>query len=203
MQDQLILASQSPRRIQLLQQIGLEFRVQPSEIVEVISPKATPIEAVESLAQQKAQSVAKFIVNKKALVIGADTIVEINGGILGKPESLSQAEELLTQLSGKRHCVATGVALVPVGLPDQASVLFHEITYVRIPKFSSAFIREYVTRTKPLDKAGAYGIQDDLGSVLVEAIEGDYFNVMGFPVNRFIHTMKVHFPSFLTPFLRK
>ena len=157
----LVLASQSPRRRELLEWIQKDFIVQASSAEEVIPPGATPYEAVELLARVKAQAVAKDYPD--CVVIGADTVVALDGQIMA--------------LSGREHEVYTGVALVVNGQTES----FYERTAVRFLPLTEEEINWYADLDEPYDKAGAYGIQG-YGSLLVEGICGDYFNVMGLPV---------------------
>lgn len=192
----IVLASQSPRRKKLLEQIGLNFTVIPSTVDEVIS-YTSPIEIVIDLAVQKAQDVAKSAPN--SLIIGADTIVVQNDRILGKPKNEHDAINMLKSLSDKKHSVFTGVSLLITGHDTviKKSHSFFEETKVTFSALTDLEIKSYVASGSPMDKAGSYGIQDDWGSVFVERIEGDYYNVVGFPVNRFYQELKKLEPSLL------
>ncbi len=178
MSDELILASASPRRKELLGLAGFEFEVITSSVNEVIDPVLLPHELVVSLAKQKACDVASK--NPGRTVIGADTVVVLDGKILGKPGNKQDAEDMLHMLSGNVHEVYTGVYIVN---GDKCKGFF-ECTRVKFCKLSNEQIKAYVATGEPMDKAGSYGIQGK-GCVLVEGIEGDYFNVVGFPVSRF------------------
>ena len=172
----IILASKSSRRADLLKQIGLEFEVYPSEIEE---PQITtsPVIAVQELALTKAGKVAaKFDIG---LVIGADTVVVIDGQPIGKPENDMHAIEVLTRLSGNRHEVITGVALINIGRKNE--VVWMERTAVYFRSLRQSEILAYVRSGESSDKAGAYGIQGKAGA-FVERIEGCYFNVVGLPL---------------------
>jgi len=175
----LILASQSPRRAELLRAAGISFRVVAPEEEE-----ATPLEArsfpalARRLARQKAESVAARVAG---LVLGADTIIVCEGRVLGKPANAAQARETLRFLSGKRHAVYTGLALVS----GAKRRLDCERTLVTFRHLSEAGIRRYVATGEPLDKAGAYAIQG-LGGALVGRVEGCYTNVIGLPLPRLL-----------------
>lgn len=174
---QLILASNSPRRAQLLKQVGLQFKIIPSHIDESIHIFQNPVQAVRQIALAKALSVAEK--HKSGIIIGADTIVVLNGKILGKPRTQQDARRLLTQLSGKTHQVITAVAVIDAKTKKRN--LGHCITSVRFRKLTKKEIQEYIATGEPMDKAGAYGIQRK-GALLVKAIHGDYFNVVGLPL---------------------
>ncbi|MTI87822.1 MAG: septum formation inhibitor Maf [Balneolaceae bacterium] len=191
--QRIILASGSPRRKKLLEQLGMAFKVCPSNAEEVTA-HTQPATIVEDLALLKANDVAHSF--SDSIVIGADTIVVFNDEILGKPESEEQAIEMLARLSGKTHDVYTGVAFVKT---DKKGVIssqktFHEQTKVQFSTLSSTDILSYVQSRSPMDKAGAYGIQDDWGAVFVERIEGDYYNVVGLPLNRFYRELQKFHP---------
>lgn len=176
----LILASKSPRRRELLANLGVSFKVIPSQVRETKVNEDDPGRLVESLAQQKAEAVAFALQSDaESLVIGADTIVVFDGTILGKPKDEQDAIFMLRQLSGCWHRVFTGVA---VSDPKSSCTLTsHEVTAVKFRPLSFAEIAAYVATKEPLDKAGAYGIQGK-GALLVERIEGCYFNVVGLPL---------------------
>lgn len=191
---QIILASQSPRRKKLLQQIGLSFSVHPST-VEEITTQTKPGMMVEDLSLLKAADVAsKF---PDSLIIGSDTMVVHKGAILGKPENKEHAFEMLSALSHSEHSVFSGVAFVKTDKNGtlESQHCFHEQTKVTFSALDNQTIRAYIKTGNPLDKAGAYGIQDDLGALFVEKIEGDYYNVVGFPLNRFYREMKTFMPE--------
>ena len=190
----IILASQSPRRKKLLEQIGIAFEIFPSG-VEEISNENTPGAIVEDLAMLKAKDVgSKF---SDALIIGADTIVFHEGKVLEKPKSENDAFEMLKKLSGSTHSVLTGVAFVKKDKNDniEADISFHEQTKVTFSTLLDEEIINYIKTGNPLDKAGAYGIQDDLGALFVEKIEGDFYNVVGLPLNRSYRELKKLIPE--------
>lgn len=179
----LILASSSPRRKELLQNLRLTFQISSSDADESFDPKLQPSEVVMELAQRKAHSV--FLKQPDAYVIGSDTIVALDGQILGKPENADDAVRMLKMLSGRQHDVYTGVSI----LSPNDSRLFFEKTEVTFWELSDDEIFRYVNSGEPLDKAGAYGIQE-LGSMLVKKINGDYFAVVGLPIARTIRELK-------------
>ena len=172
---QLILASASPRRRELLQQIGVKFRVEVADIDETPLSAETPAAYVARLALGKAQKVAAN--NPGCVVLGSDTTVVLDNEILGKPENDADARRILATLAGRRHQVMTAVALVRDGQQRQQTV----ITQVHFAALTAAQIAAYVATGEPADKAGAYGIQG-LGAVLVDAIDGSYSNVVGLPL---------------------
>ena len=174
----IVLASQSPRRRQLLGQMGLEFTTQSPEIDESAFHGRDARDLVETLSREKARWVARQQ-TPDTLVIGADTVVALDGAILGKPHSREEAVSMLTALSGRTHQVYTGVTLAR----GEDILTEHEVTAVTFRPLTAAEIDAYVQSGEPMDKAGAYGIQG-LGALLAERLEGDYFNVMGLPLCR-------------------
>ena len=178
--NNVILASKSPRRRDLLKQIGISFSIEISGIDESIPLDLPPILMVEYLSKEKAKKISiKF---PKQLVIGADTIVVLDNKILGKPKSNKESFEMLSFLSGKTHKVITGVSLQCIN--NNINTSFHEITKVTFNELSDSDISYYIETYKPFDKAGSYGIQDWF-AVIVEKIDGCFYNVMGFPLARF------------------
>ena len=171
-----VLASASPRRAELLRQIGLKFRILPSQINEP-DIKNHPIEAVKHIAYQKAEVVADQL--ESGLVIGADTTVVANQAIIGKPASYQQAIDSLKKLSGCRHQVMTGVALIDVS--QKTEMVWSETTSVFFRQLHNEEIEAYVASGEANDKAGAYGIQGE-AATFVNRIEGCYFNVVGLPL---------------------
>jgi septum formation protein len=182
----LILASQSPRRKKLLRQIGLKFKIIPSNSAELIQPAQTPQENAQRIALEKATEVSQRL--RHGIVVGADTIVVLDRHILGKPKSKEDARRMLRMLSGREHSVFTGFALIDVKTKKQMSSV--EETRVRFRKLDEEEIADYVNAGSPMDKAGAYGIQDDYGAVFVEKIQGCFYNVVGFPLARFYTALK-------------
>lgn len=173
----IILASQSPRRKQLLKQLGLEFEVVPSDVEEVFNPRLGPRHQVEELALQKAQSVAEKY--DDAIVIGADTLVALGDEIIGKPKNVNDAKRMLKKLRGRQHTVVTGFVLIDTA--SKRTIMKSVETKVWFRKLSPQEISSYIEKEKPLDKAGAYAIQG-LGNLFVEKIEGDYFGAVGLPL---------------------
>ena len=188
-----ILASASPRRRRLLERIGMEFAVDVSNVDEHVPEGAQPAALVEELALRKARDVAAR--HPDALTLGADTIVVLENEILGKPASTDEAADMLGRLSGSTHVVYTGIALVH----DGRAVTEHESTRVTFVEMTDDEIHAYVASGSPMDKAGAYGIQDDRGALFVKRIEGDYYNVVGLPLQLFYRTIKTHFGDLLAP----
>ncbi len=175
----IVLASQSPRRRELLERMGVEeFEICPANDEEWAPPGLTPDQLVEYLSVEKACQVAENF-DPEDVIIAADTVVAVEDRVLGKPGSRQQAVEMLTLLSGRSHAVYTGVTVC------RGDEIFteHERTRVTFRPLTAAEIRAYVDTGEPMDKAGGYGIQG-LGSLLVEGIQGDYYNVMGLPVCR-------------------
>lgn len=181
---ELILASASPRRQDLLRQIGLTFRVCPADIDEAaVAVGPDPAAIAAATAQAKAEAVAASLAadSPGAVVLGADTVVALGPELFGKPADEAEAAGMLRRLAGQTHTVYTGVCLVQTATGKQAVAA--EATRVTMRSLTDKQIRAYVSSGEPLDKAGAYGIQG-LGAVLVERIEGCYFNVVGLPLPR-------------------
>lgn len=185
----MILASQSPRRRELLLAAGFNLDVVPADIDETRRPGETPVELVARLAEEKAEAVRSSLTSAPGdgLLLAADTIVWMGDEALGKPADASDAARMLRELSGRTHQVSTGVCvmcLAPDGSPAAKSC-FVETTEVSFWQLTDAQIEAYVETGEPLDKAGAYGIQG-AGRMLVSGIRGDYPNVVGLPVSRLI-----------------
>jgi septum formation protein len=181
--QRLILASSSPRRKELLENLHLTFEISSSNVDESFSPELTPEEAVKELASRKASFVAEKEPN--AFVIGSDTVVVHEGDILGKPNDREEALSMLKKLSGKTHSVFTGVSIIS---PEQ-EILFFEKTDVVFWELSNEEMDAYISSGEPFDKAGGYGIQG-FGSFLVREIKGDYFSVVGLPVARTVRELR-------------
>lgn len=175
---ELILASQSPRRRELLGGLGLPFRVLAPEIDERMDRALSPDQLVERISLEKAQA-AQVLAGPEAIIIAADTVVTLDGAVLGKPRDEADAVRMLAALSGRRHHVYTGLTV----LRGDAADTGHEVAEVSFRALTSQEILDYVSTGEPLDKAGAYGIQG-YGALLVEGIRGDYFNVVGLPLCR-------------------
>jgi septum formation protein len=176
-EPRIILASASPRRAELLRQIGVEFELAPTETGERPHPDEAPADYITRIARAKVIAAARK--HEAGLVIGADTIVVLDGRLMGKPEDEQAAERMLTQLSGRWHAVMTGVALYDI--ETKGEVADYEKTLVKFARLTEREIEWYVATGEPMDKAGAYGIQG-LGGLFVEEIAGNYYNVVGLPI---------------------
>ncbi|MDB6079142.1 MAG: maf protein [Akkermansiaceae bacterium] len=181
--NRIILASGSPRRRELLQEAGVDFEVIVSPAEEIHDARMHPAALCEENARLKAMAVAAD--HPKATVIGADTLVFIDGEPLGKPKSIGEATAMLLRLSGREHFVCTGVCVV---FPDRVET-FHGLTTVRFLPLTEEGIARYFSLVNPLDKAGAYGIQE-FGDQLVAGIEGEFDNVMGLPVAKVLAALR-------------
>ncbi len=177
----IILASKSPRRKELLSFITTDFIVKSAEVDETLPKNITPSKAVEYLSKIKAEPLK----NDDDTVIGADTVVAIDGKILGKPKDRDDAFSTLKMLSGKEHSVFTGVTVIK----GEKSETFSVETKVKMFDLSDDDINNYIATGEPFDKAGSYGIQGK-GSLLVEKIDGDYFNVVGLPISKLSRVLK-------------
>ena len=179
----IILASNSPRRHELMKLLNLDYEIQASHIEEINDLSLSHEELVMDLAFQKANAIFKD--NKDALVLGFDTLVIIDDLILGKPKDEAEAKHFLQILSGKTHKVLTGCAMIKKGYSrsfyTQSLVTFWDITEKEID--------DYIKTKEPMDKAGAYGIQDH-GSIFIKSISGDYFTIVGFPISRINQELK-------------
>lgn len=193
--EQVVLASGSPRRKQLLELINLEFNITVSTVPETTRATLNPVPFAEEISLRKARQVATK--KENALVIGADTLVVHEGEKLGKPTNMKDARQMLNRLSDNSHHVITGVSLVKSGKQQAVieSLTFHETTEVVFGPLSEHEIEEYVETGGPMDKAGSYGIQDDWGALFVKKIIGDYYNVVGFPLFQFYHNLKFFAPN--------
>ena len=176
----IILASGSPRRKELLTQIGIPFKIVKAEGEEVINT-TVPEEAVKELSRQKAREVATR--TDGDVVIGADTVVAADHQILGKPKDAEDAVRMIRMLQGRSHQVLTGVTVILRDGARKKEICFAETTHVHVYPMTEEQIRDYVASGEPMDKAGAYGIQG-LFAAYVSGIEGDYNNVVGLPVGR-------------------
>lgn len=180
----IILASKSPRRAALLHQIGFMFQVLTEEVSEDGITTSDPVKHVLELSKRKAEAVLNRIA--EGLIIGADTIVFIEGEILGKPKNEKEAKFMLMRLSGKTHEVFTGFTLIQIGGKRFSDI---ERTAVTFRKLDEWEVDEYVKTGSPMDKAGAYGIQDQSG-LFVNRIDGCFYNVVGFPLAKFYEGLK-------------
>lgn len=181
----IILGSKSPRRQQLIAGLGLDFEIRTKEIEEVYPENLTATEVAGYLSKLKAQPLLSTL-KEKEILLTSDTTVLLNNTVLGKPSSLEEAQKMIEQLSGKQHAVITGVSLHS----KAKAITFSVATKVFFKELSKEEIKYYVTTFKPLDKAGAYGIQEWIGQIGVEKIEGSYYNVVGLPVERVWEELK-------------
>lgn len=179
----MILASKSPRRKEILAQLGFQLQIKSKDIEE-ISDKVEIVEQIKDISLKKVMAVA--VENPKEFVVGADTVVVIDGEILGKPKSEMDAEKMLKSLSGKNHEVITAYTLI--NLEKNIKITNSVESTVYFKQISNEEIEWYIKSGEPMDKAGAYGIQG-LGSIFVDKIDGDFFAIMGFPINHFIKTL--------------
>jgi septum formation protein len=175
----LILASASPRRAELLRQLKLKYQIIPSDAAEVFDGHLSPLEICQLNAHRKARAVAKKIPD--ALVLGADTLVFLEREIFGKPRNLDEAKQMLAKLQGRTHQVVTGVSLIH--LRAHRERIFAVSTDVTFRPLTAAQVRDYLSKVNPLDKAGAYAIQEH-GDKIVAEISGSYSNVVGLPVEQ-------------------
>ena len=177
----LFLASKSPRRAELLTKVGLTFQIIVSGIDEKLSTVSDPQELVKTTSLLKAKAVSKKI--DDGIIISADTVVDVGNEILGKPNDKADAERMLNLLSGREHRVLTGFTILDV----YTMYIITDIaeTFVKFKPLLDYEIKEYIATNNPLDKAGAYGIQDGICAFFIEGIKGCYYNVMGFPLNKF------------------
>ena len=180
----IILASRSPRRSALLRQMGFQFEVRSKEISESSVAVTDPIDRVIQLSRKKAEAVLGEV--EDSLIIGADTIVCLDKKIFGKPSNPEEAKDMLRSLSGKTHEVFTGFTILET---RDRSISDYEKTRVTFRKIEDWEIEDYVNSGEPLDKAGAYGIQDRSG-LFVDRIEGCFYNVVGFPLTKFYEALK-------------
>jgi septum formation protein len=187
----IILASSSPRRLQLLKSIGLIFDVVPSQLEEVIDQDLTPQALVKNLAKQKAEDVFETFAkqHKNILVIGADTMVVLDGKLLGKPADDAEAKLMLTNLSDRTHLVFTGVHIVAKKADSVQCLETVEQTHVTFRKLQEKEIEAYIATREPMDKAGAYALQG-IGSALVAGVDGCCTNVIGLPIPKVVSMLR-------------
>jgi septum formation protein len=179
MQRKIILASGSEQRKKLLKTIGLDFEIEKSDYIEDMTEKLPAHKLVQKLALGKAQNVAKKY--KNAIIIGADTFIVLEKEFLGKPHTPQKAKKMLKKISGKKHKLITGIAIIDT--KENKIFTDYEITEVWFKKMSNKEIKEYIKTGEPLDKAGGYAIQK-LGCLFIEKINGNYTNVVGLPINK-------------------
>ena len=175
----LILASTSPRRAELLRQLKSSFRIVPGDAEEIFDEQLSPSELCQLNAHRKARAVAKK--NPDSLVLGADTLVFLDGKIMGKPADIADAQRMLTQLQGRTHQVVTGVSLIH--LRAYRERMFAVSTDVTFHPLDAGQVRDYLAKINPLDKAGAYAVQE-YGEKIIAEISGSHSNVIGLPVER-------------------
>lgn len=185
----LYLASKSPRRKEILETMGMSFELVNGDCPEIVNDGERPDQVVMSIALQKGLSAAKQF-NQGELIISADTIVVSEGSILGKPKDRQEAFKILKGLSGKRHQVMTAFSIIEAGTFNK--VVDYVVTRVTFKSYDEAFINWYLESGEPFDKAGAYGIQGK-GALMVEKIDGDYLNVVGFPIAKIVDVLEERF----------
>ena len=182
----IILASGSPRRRELLEGLGLSFTVKCIDGIDESYPESLPAEETALFIAKKKSEAYKGLTDSGHLIITSDTVVVCNDMVLGKPSNKNEAQKMLNMLSGKTHQVITGVTLAT----KEKTVSFSVSTDVRFTTLDKKEIEYYVDKYRPLDKAGAYGIQEWIGYVGVEYISGSYYNVMGLPIQRLYQELK-------------
>lgn len=183
--QRIILASTSPRRSEILRHLGLHFEILPSLFEDNLDPKKfhSPEDYAVETAYRKVLDVAERVakdINRADVIIGADTVVTLDGKMYGKPKDSAEAKKFLEELSGRQHTVCTGVVIKT----PNATVKFSEKTLVTMAYLNEDVIQGYVRTREPMDKAGAYGIQG-IGGTLIEKIQGDFYNVLGLPLHSF------------------
>ena len=183
--QKIYLASSSPRRKKLLEQIGLKFDVLKINTPERIKKNEEPKNIVKRISLEKLKAAKKKV--KNGIIITADTIVVFNNHVLGKPKNKKDAFRILDLLSGNTHQVYTGFSIF--NSQNYKTISEYEKTFVKFRKLTDEEIKEYIETGSPMDKAGAYGIQDDYGAVFIEKINGCYYNVVGLPLSKFYKTL--------------
>ena len=183
--NQIYLASKSPRRQKLLKQLNLKFKVISVDIDETIKKGESPVKAVKRLSIEKMEQAKKQV--KSGIIITADTIVVLNKEIINKPSDEKDAEKILKKLSGKTHIVYTGFCIS--NLKKEKTITDYEKTLVTFRELNKGEILDYIKTGSPMDKAGAYGIQDDFGAVFIKKINGCYYNVVGLPLTKVYSTL--------------
>ena len=183
--EEVFLASKSPRRRKLLKQLNIKFKSFSVDLNEEVLDGEHPIKTVKRLSQEKLQLAAKRI--NKGIIITADTIVVLKKSVIGKPKDEKDAERILKKLSGKTHQVYTGFAVS--NLNNNKSIVDYVRTSVTFHNLTKRQIKDYIDSGSPMDKAGAYGIQDDFGAVFIKKINGCYYNVVGLPLSKVYTTL--------------
>lgn len=187
--NELILASKSPRRIELVERLGVKYRIHSEEVDETFDPKCTVEDNVMVIARKKAEAVFSKLNDKtERVVLGVDTIVVHNDEVLTKPKDKNDAIRMIQSFSGKTHRVISGVALIS----DNKKYVFNEQSNVTFMQLSVEEIEAYCNTNEPYDKAGAYGIQGTAG-LFVSSIDGCYYNIMGFPISRIYQALRDEF----------
>ena len=181
----IFLASKSPRRRKLLKQLGLKFKSFSVDLHEEILDGEHPVQTVKRLALHKSQKAVKKV--DSGIVITADTIVVLDSEIIGKPKNENDAFKILSKLSGRTHTVYTGFVIH--NIDTNKKIIDYEKTKVTFRKLSATEIKDYINTGSPMDKAGAYGIQDDFGAVFVKKIDGCYYNVVGLPLAKLYRSL--------------
>ena len=184
----IILASASPRRKEILENTNIKFDIISSSIEELVLDGESPCQMVMRLAFEKGIDIASKY--KSNLVISADTIVVLDDNVLGKPKDEEEARQMISNLSGRTHQVITGISLI--NLENNKKIIDYVVSNVKFKKLSKDDINDYIKTKESLDKAGAYGIQS-YGALLVEEIQGDYFNIVGLPISKLSDLLKIHF----------
>lgn len=184
----IILASASPRRREILENTNIKFDIISSSIEELVLDGESPCQMVMRLAFEKGIDIASKY--KSNLVISADTIVVLDDNVLGKPKDEEEARQMISNLSGRTHQVITGISLI--NLENNKKIIDYVVSNVKFKKLSKDDINDYIKTKESLDKAGAYGIQG-YGALLVEEIQGDYFNIVGLPISKLSDLLKIHF----------
>ena len=179
------LASKSPRRQKLLKQLNINFKILSIEIDETVNNGEKPVNAVKRLSIEKLSEAKKSV--NHGIIITADTIVVLDKKIIGKPANENDAIKILKKLSGKTHSVYTGFSIF--NSAKETSITDYEKTLVTFRELTSEEIKDYVNTGSPMDKAGAYGIQDDFGAVFIEKINGCYYNVVGLPLTKLYQSL--------------
>lgn len=182
----LLLASKSPRRRQLLSELGYPIEIVSIDVDEHVAPTLSADKVAEYLACRKSDACPLSLLDDNTVLVTADTVVVLDGKVLGKPASREEASEILHSLSGRSHHVYTGVCL----RTRQKQLSFSECTTVHFVKLNDQEIDYYIDHYRPFDKAGAYGIQEWIGMIGISGIEGCYYNVMGLPVTRLYQSLK-------------
>lgn len=183
--SKIVLASKSPRRQELIKQISSNVEIRIQDVAEIYDSNLAPEKVPEFLAQLKAEALFSTLKNGE-IIVSADTIVILENQILEKPADLNHAKEMLQQLSGKKHHVITGCCLMSLN----KTILFSNTTAVYFKELSQQAINYYVETFKPLDKAGSYGIQEWIGMIGIEKIDGCYYNVMGLPLSQLVEELE-------------